>query len=32
LLGGMNTASAARVSRFKLGLNPEIFTLTRTYF
>ena len=31
-LGGMNTASAAGVARFKLGLNPEVFTLAGTYF
>jgi hypothetical protein len=31
-LGGLNTASVAGVARFKLGLNPEVFTLAGTYF
>ncbi len=31
-LGGLNTASAAGIARFKLGLGPEVFTLSGTYF
>jgi lipid II:glycine glycyltransferase (peptidoglycan interpeptide bridge formation enzyme) len=30
-LGGLNTVSAAGIARFKLGLNPEPFTLAGTY-
>jgi lipid II:glycine glycyltransferase (peptidoglycan interpeptide bridge formation enzyme) len=30
-LGGLNTAAAAGIARFKLGLGPEPFTLTGTY-
>ena len=31
-LGGLNTAAAPGIARFKLGLRPEIFTLAGTYF
>ena len=31
-LGGLNTASAPGIARFKLGLRPEVFTLAGTFF